>query len=143
MQGAQAAFDIAQALPVGQLCKSHAIVPFHVNNQGLCAANTRRLKKRWFCPDSWATSRRFPGLCRLTNFNSFPFNSIDKRIRRGSFSSVPELIAAIMQYLENHYQNPQVFVWSASVEKILAKIAKCKETLEARRQVLTFLPGQQ
>jgi transposase len=55
----------------------------------------------------------------------------DKRIRRGSFGSVPELIAAIMQYLENHNQNPQVFVWSAPVEKILAKIAKCKEALDA------------
>lgn len=55
----------------------------------------------------------------------------DKRIRRGSFSSVPELIAAIRQYLENHNQNPQVFVWSAPVERILAKIAKCKEALDA------------
>ncbi len=55
----------------------------------------------------------------------------DKRIRRGSFSSVPELITAITQYLENHNQNPQVFVWSAPVEKILAKIAKCKEALDA------------
>ena len=48
----------------------------------------------------------------------------DKRIRRGSFGSVPELITAITQYLENHNQNPQVFVWSAPVEKILAKIAR-------------------
>jgi len=55
----------------------------------------------------------------------------DKRIRRGSFSSVPELISAIDEYLENHNQNPQLFVWSASVEKILGKINKCKEALDA------------
>ena len=55
----------------------------------------------------------------------------DKRIRRGSFASVKELIEAIAQYVENHNQNPQVFVWSAPVEKILAKIAKCKEALDA------------
>lgn len=55
----------------------------------------------------------------------------DKRIRRGSFSSVPELITAINEYLENHNQNPQVFVWSAPVDKILAKITKCKEALDA------------
>ena len=55
----------------------------------------------------------------------------EKRIRRGSFSSVPELIAAINEYLENHNQNPQVFVWSASVENILGKINKCKEALDA------------
>ena len=51
----------------------------------------------------------------------------DKRIRRGTFPNVKALIAAITQYLENHNQNPQVFVWSAPVERILAKIAKCKE----------------
>jgi transposase len=55
----------------------------------------------------------------------------EKRIRRGSFSSVPQLIAAINEYLEAHNQNPKVFVWSASVEKILAKINKCKEALDA------------
>ena len=55
----------------------------------------------------------------------------DKRLRRGSFRSVPELIAAIREYLEGHNQNPKVFVWSAPVERILTKIAKCKEVLDA------------
>ncbi|MBI4423047.1 MAG: IS630 family transposase [Elusimicrobia bacterium] len=54
----------------------------------------------------------------------------DKRIRRGSFASVPELIVAIRQYLDNHNQNPRVFTWTASAEQILAKVAKCKEALE-------------
>jgi len=54
----------------------------------------------------------------------------DKRIRRGSFKSVPDLIAAIMQYLDNHNQNPRVFIWSASVDTIMNKITKCKEVLE-------------
>jgi transposase len=53
----------------------------------------------------------------------------NKRIRRGSFRNVPVLITAIKDYLDNHNQNPQVFVWSAPVEQILAKIAKCKEAL--------------
>jgi transposase len=53
----------------------------------------------------------------------------DKRIRRGVFRNVPELIAAIHGYLANHNQNPKVFVWSAPVERIMAKIAKCKEVL--------------
>jgi predicted DNA-binding protein len=55
----------------------------------------------------------------------------DKRIRRGVFRSVPELIAAIEDYMNNHNQNPRVFVWTASVESIMAKIAKCKEALDA------------
>ena len=56
---------------------------------------------------------------------------IDKRIRRGSFKSVPDLINAIMRYLDNHNQNPRVFIWSASVETIMSKITKCKEALDA------------
>lgn len=55
----------------------------------------------------------------------------DKRIRRGTFKSVPDLIAAIDEYVRNHNQNPRVFVWSAPVEQILGKIAKCKEALDA------------
>jgi transposase len=54
----------------------------------------------------------------------------DKRIRRGTFKSVPDLIAAIKDYLENHNQNPRVFAWSAPADKILTKIAICKEALE-------------
>jgi transposase len=55
----------------------------------------------------------------------------DKRIRRGVFRNVPELIAAIKEYLDHHNQKPKVFVWSAPVERILAKIAKCKEALDS------------
>ena len=33
-----------------------------------------------------------------------------KRIRRGTFRNVPTLIAAIRDYIDNHNQNPQVFV---------------------------------
>ena len=54
----------------------------------------------------------------------------DKRIRRESFENVSELVATIDDYLRQSNQNPHVFVWTASAERILAKIAKCKEALE-------------
>ena len=54
----------------------------------------------------------------------------DKRIRRESFENVPELIATITDYVQQSNQNPHIFVWTASAESILAKIAKCKEALE-------------
>jgi hypothetical protein len=57
----------------------------------------------------------------------------DKRIRRGVFRNVPELITAIQGYIENHNQNPKVFVWTAPVERIMDKVAKCKEVLETLR----------
>ena len=50
----------------------------------------------------------------------------EKRIRRGSFQSVPELIAAIGEYLTASNAEPRPFVWHASVESILNKIGKCK-----------------
>jgi transposase len=53
----------------------------------------------------------------------------DKRIRRGSFASVPELIAAIEAYLAGHNQNPRIFTWTATAERILAKVDKSKEVL--------------
>lgn len=55
----------------------------------------------------------------------------DKRIRRDSFESVPELIATIEDYIAQSNQNPHIFVWTASADRILAKIAKCKEALDA------------
>ena len=54
----------------------------------------------------------------------------EKRIRRGSFDSVPELIAAIDEYLAASNADPRPFVWHASVESILNKIAKCKVVYE-------------
>jgi hypothetical protein len=56
-----------------------------------------------------------------------------QRLRRGSFHHVTELIRAISDYIDNNNQNPRVFVWSASVEQILTKLAKCKEALDALR----------
>jgi len=52
-----------------------------------------------------------------------------KQIRRGSFNNVKELIKTIKQYIESHNQNPKVFVWTASVESIMNKIAISKDLL--------------
>ena len=54
----------------------------------------------------------------------------EKRIRRGAFASVPDLIAAINEYLAYSNADPHVFVWKASAESILEKIARCKAIYE-------------
>ena len=54
-----------------------------------------------------------------------------KRIRRGTFHNVPALIEAIFDYIDSNNQNPHVFVWTASVDRIMTKIAKCKEASDA------------
>ncbi len=53
-----------------------------------------------------------------------------KAIRRGSFASVADLESAIAQFLEAWNENPKPFVWTATVESIQAKLARCRQTLE-------------
>jgi len=53
----------------------------------------------------------------------------DKRLRRGTFKNVRTLVQAINDYIQSHNQNPQAFVWTATPEAIMKKIAKCKEAL--------------
>ncbi len=53
-----------------------------------------------------------------------------KRIRRGTFYSVKDLIRAIQEYLQTYNESPRPFVWTASVEAILRKIRRCKAVYE-------------
>jgi transposase len=56
-----------------------------------------------------------------------------KRIRRGAFKSVPELMSAIMEYLDNHNADPKPFIWTKSAGEILEKVARAKQALESQR----------
>lgn len=53
-----------------------------------------------------------------------------KAVRRGVFRSVEELEQAIATFLSAWNTNPTPFVWTASVEKILEKIARARRRLE-------------
>jgi transposase len=53
-----------------------------------------------------------------------------KRIRRGVFRSVPELIAAIKEFIEINNQNPKPFTWTKKVDEILEKVGHCKAVIE-------------
>ena len=53
-----------------------------------------------------------------------------KRIRRGVFYSVHELVQAIQEYLEHNNKEPKLFVWTASVQKILEKVKNCRAIFE-------------
>lgn len=50
----------------------------------------------------------------------------DKRIRRGVFQSVPQLIQDIEEYLAVHNADPKIFTWTKDAETILAKVQKAK-----------------
>lgn len=53
-----------------------------------------------------------------------------QRLRRGVFHSVPELIAAIKNYIQNHNQHPKPFVWTAKASDILEKVTRARRTLD-------------
>jgi len=53
-----------------------------------------------------------------------------QRIRRGVFTSVADLEAAIVAYLAHRNQEPRPFTWTASVEAIIEKVGRAKEALE-------------
>ena len=59
------------------------------------------------------------------------FGHLDnKALRRGVFLSVPDLQAAIAAFLQTWNQNPQPFVWTATVASIQEKLKRCRRTLE-------------
>jgi len=46
------------------------------------------------------------------------------------FKSVPDLIAAIEEYLSASNDDPKPFVWTATAEEILAKVRRGRVTLK-------------
>ena len=58
----------------------------------------------------------------------------DKALRRGVFHSVPDLIAKIEAYLDAHNNDPKPFVWTATAEDILAKVARGRVALQTVNQ---------
>ena len=92
--------------------------------QGVSKATVQRI---WFAHGLQPhRTKRF----KLSKDPHFTEKLTEKRVRRGSFESVPELIAAIEQYLAASNADPKPFVWHTSAQAILAKLAKCKATYE-------------
>ena len=53
-----------------------------------------------------------------------------KAVRRGAFVSVAELQQAIEEFLRAWNEAPRPFVWTATVEKIMAKVQRARQKLE-------------
>ena len=56
-----------------------------------------------------------------------------KAIRRAAFRSVEDLKAAIHAFLSTWNKDPKPFVWTATIESITEKLARCRQTLEKIR----------
>jgi hypothetical protein len=70
----------------------------------------------------------------LNQVEQFFAEITDKRIRRGAFRSMASLETVIMDYLENHNEDPKPFVWTADADLILDRVRKvCERTCNSGR----------
>ena len=55
-----------------------------------------------------------------------------RRLRRGIFRDVEELIMAIGDYVDQHNEQPRPFIWTATATDILAKVARARQAQNKR-----------
>jgi len=86
--------------------------------------------KEWLAKNSRVHFHFTPTSSSWLNLIERFFGELTQRqIRRLAVTSVDQLIAAITNYIENRNRRPKPFVWTASVQQILDKVAKAKQTL--------------
>ena len=56
-----------------------------------------------------------------------------ERLRRGVFTSVPELVTAIDKYIDHHNINPKPFIWTKSARDILQKVIRANSRLRSKQ----------
>jgi len=56
-----------------------------------------------------------------------------ERLCRGVFTSVPNLIAAIDEYIAEHNTNPKPFIWTKSARDILQKVIRANSRLSSKK----------
>jgi transposase len=87
--------------------------------------------KAWLKKHSRFVMHYVPTSCSWLNLIERWFAELtNKRIRRDSFRSVADLTAAIEDFLAAWNAHPKPFVWTATVDSIVAKLARCRQTLE-------------
>jgi transposase len=87
--------------------------------------------KTWLKRHSRFVIHYVPTSCSWLNLIERWFAELtNKRIRRDSFLSVADLTAAIEDFLAAWNATPKPFIWTATVDSILAKLARCRQTLE-------------
>lgn len=56
-----------------------------------------------------------------------------QRLRRGVFTSVPDLTSAIDEYIAHHNSNPKPFIWTKSARDILQKVIRANSRLSSKQ----------
>jgi transposase len=87
--------------------------------------------KRWLEKHSRFHLHFTPTSSSWTNLVERWFRELtDKAIRRGTFISVPDLIASIQKYLSHYNTDAKPLIWTASIDSILAKLKKLNAVYE-------------
>jgi transposase len=77
-----------------------------------------------------------PTSCSWLNMVERFFRDLtEKRIRRGAFRDVEELIMAIGAYIDQHNRNPKPFIWTAKATDILEKVKRARRVLDNAQSV--------
>jgi hypothetical protein len=96
-----------------------------------CATHKHPKVKSWLKRHSRFHVHLIPTSSSWLNLVEHWFREVtDKRIRRGAFQNVKQLIAAIQDFIQHHNQDSQPFVWTAQAETILAKVARTRAILD-------------
>jgi transposase len=142
-----AALDLLQGKVVGDFHKRHrhqeflqflrridrefpGKIPLHLvmDNYG---THGHAAVKAWLSKHPRYVIHFVPTSCSWLNLIERWFAELtNKRIRRDSFFSVNDLVTAIHEFLAAWNANPKPFVWTATVDSIVAKLARCRQTLE-------------
>jgi transposase len=81
--------------------------------------------KRWLARHRRVTFHFTPTGASWMNLIECWFSVLTrKQIRRGTYASVPELIAAIKRFIEAHNEHAAPFVWTKTADQILAKAVR-------------------
>jgi transposase len=142
-----AALEVAQGKVIGQCYERHrhqeflkflrrldqefpGDIPLHLvmDNYG---THTHPKVRRWLTRHPRFVLHFVPTSSSWLNLVERWFSALtSKRIRRGVFLSVDDLVKAIHEFLETWNEQPKPFVWTATVESIAEKLSRCRRTLE-------------
>jgi transposase len=98
------------------------------------ATHKHPVVKEWLSKHPRITMHFTPTSASWLNMVERFFRDITtEQLRRGVFTSVPQLIATIDAYIEHHNKNPKPFIWTKSARDILQKVIRANKRLSSKQ----------
>jgi transposase len=116
-----------------QVAKAHPRVKLHVVCDNYAAHNHPNVKA-WLAKHPRITLHFTPTGASWLNLVEVFFGIITRQaVRRGTFTSVPDLIGAIRIFIDAYNQRCQPFVWTKTADQILAKADRQRTSTRGRQ----------